>query len=264
MTRFLNHIGARKKREVYGLRAPRPVLAFLGKIASASQRRTSLEYRWLSRSIKTESPNSWVRKAAAVQRVICAAQDGLVGERVQQFVVTRARLVSAGEDRIDHTQPRVRADRAGARRRHPPRLRRKCAALCSSARTTVVPIATTRRPSQHARRNAARSPTGMRYGSSNGSMRSRSASPVEEMPAACVSVANSMPCCERGEHLPIERETGGRRLVRHRFAPRSESTHPTAATARCMCAYWIGRPWRASPAQTSATEFSNRRAIRRG
>jgi hypothetical protein len=33
----------------------------------------------------------------------------------------------------------------------------------------------------------------MRYGSSNGSSRSRSGSPVDEIPAACVTVANTTP-----------------------------------------------------------------------
>ena len=49
-------------------------------------------------------------EAAGVERAIRAAQDALVGKRVQQLVVARARLVRAGQNRVDDAQPRVRAD----------------------------------------------------------------------------------------------------------------------------------------------------------
>jgi hypothetical protein len=49
-------------------------------------------------------------KAAGVQRSICAAQNALAGKCVQQIVVTRARLVRAGQNRVDDAQPRLCAD----------------------------------------------------------------------------------------------------------------------------------------------------------
>ena len=49
-------------------------------------------------------------KAVCVERAICAAQAGRVRERVEQSVVTRARLVRAGQNRIDDAQRGVCAD----------------------------------------------------------------------------------------------------------------------------------------------------------
>ena len=65
-------------------------------------------------------------------------------------------------------------------------------AMRDGARTTVVPMAMILPPFDRARAIASAVETGTSYGSSNGSRMSSSASPVEEMPAACVIVANPM------------------------------------------------------------------------
>src|SRR4051812_22540860 len=49
-------------------------------------------------------------KTAVAQRAIRAAERGLLGECTQQLVVARAGLMSAGQNRIDDAQTRIRAD----------------------------------------------------------------------------------------------------------------------------------------------------------
>jgi hypothetical protein len=49
-------------------------------------------------------------ETAPLERAICAAQNRLAGERVQQIVVARARLVRAGHDCVDNAQLRLLAD----------------------------------------------------------------------------------------------------------------------------------------------------------
>jgi hypothetical protein len=137
-------------------------------------------------------------------------------------------------------------------------------AACSSARTTVVPMAITRPPrSRHASINRAVD-AGMQYGSSSGNSRSSSASPVEEMPAAWVSVANAAP---RARSKPIRAQS--------RMNPADGASKATGwpairvqvsqiASGSGTYAYWIGRPCRARPSQISATGFSKRISISRG
>ena len=58
---------------------------------------------------------------------------------------------------------------------------------------------------------------GMRYGSSKGSIASSAGSPVDESPAACVSVPNAIRrAAMRVEHAPAQGEAGRRRLERGR------------------------------------------------
>ena len=83
---------------------------------------------------------------------------------------------------------------------------------------------------------------GMSYGSSNGSRWSNAVSPVEEIPAACVMVANSMPRVRIAESDCQSRmkpadggsnATGGPAMTVH-------TSHSDSEVG--MCAYWIGRP----------------------
>ena len=105
---------------------------------------------------------------------------------------------------------------------------------------------------------------GIRYGSSSGSRASSAASPVDEMPAACVSVASAAPR-SRSRCTVAQSSTkpadGGSNAT-GRLASRVHVDH--IASGCGTCAYWIGRPCRAMPLQTSASAPSKASSIRRG
>ena len=121
-----------------------------------------------------------------------ATQGGVVDKRPQQLVVAGARFVCARQQRVDDQKRRVGTNplrRQAVTRRHRPSAR----PACSSARTTVVPTAMILARSRRARAIRCAVRGGISYGSSNGSSASSAGSPVEESPAACVSVANRTP-----------------------------------------------------------------------
>ena len=123
-----------------------------------------------------------------VQFAVGAAEGPGGGKGAQQLVMAGSLLVRARQDRIDYAQARSRHRFADWRRP-----RRRGRAACSNARTTVVPMATTRPPWILVRSIARAVDAGMRYGSSKGSSASSAGSPVDEIPAACVMVAKRMP-----------------------------------------------------------------------
>jgi hypothetical protein len=137
-------------------------------------------------------------------------------------------------------------------------------AACSSARTTLVPTAITRPPFVLARRIAVSVASGMKYGSSNGSLLSSSGSPVDEMPAATVIVANAIrrPRIARIESQSSAKLADGGSNAAGSPAIDDQTSHSASGVA--MCAYWIGRPWRAIPAHTAAGDPPNRSETRRG
>ena len=131
-------------------------------------------------------------------------------------------------------------------------------AACSSARTTVVPMAMTRPPAARAASIAAAVMAGMRYGSSNGSRASSAGSPVDEMPAASVIVANAdAAIAHRCDRRPVEHEACRRRLERDRHAgdrrPRRPTARAAAARARTGSA---GRAARGRPRPRQASRRS--------
>ena len=129
--------------------------------------------------------------AEGLELQVRVRQCGIVHERAQQLVVAAVGFVRAGQNRI-HDTKRVACVM-------------RWFAIPSPARTRPLRQRVFRGPhdgradgddpsalqSDVAQADAVAS--GMRYGSSNGSRRSRSGSPVDERPAARVIVANPMP-----------------------------------------------------------------------
>ena len=90
-----------------------------------------------------------------------AVEQRVVGEGAQQFEVAFAGLVDAGEDRVDDAEPGAGPMRPRATP-WPGWTRPPASAADSSARTTVVPTAMTRRPFSLAMPMAAAVRLGMR------------------------------------------------------------------------------------------------------
>ena len=84
------------------------------------------------------------------------------------------------------------------------------------------------------------------------------------MPAACVMVAN---CTRRfvidasASQVSTNPDDGGSNAT---GGPAIDVQVSHSASGSVRCAYWIGRPWRASPSQTMSGEPSNASATRRG
>ena len=128
-------------------------------------------------------------------------------KRTQQLVVAGARFVRAGHDRIDAAERSERTDALPALSRRLAGRFRQLARRASRARTTVVPIAMTRPPRLLQASINAAVEGGMSYGSSSGSSRSRSVSPVEEMPAAWVRRGERRAArAQRADRGPVEDE----------------------------------------------------------
>ncbi len=85
----------------------------------------------------------------------------------------------------------------------------------------------------------------MRYGSSNGRRRSSSPSPVEERPAACVTVANATPRPRIAARAPQSNAKPAEGASNAAGGPATAVHTSHSANGSGTCAYWIGRPCRA-------------------
>lgn len=161
------------------------------------------------------------------------------------------RLVDARENRIDDANSRAPRDapcRSAISRAHAPIGIGGCLEGAHDARADRNDAAAAELRPRDLNRGMLRDG----YGSSKGRRESSAGSPVEETPAACVSVAKPTPrrrqawSVRQSSAKPADgasNATGPAAI----FVQTSQSTNGSGT-----CAYWIGRPCCASPASTAA------------
>ena len=189
--------------------------------------------------------------------VVCRRERAVVGKRAEQLVMTRAPLVDAGENRIDDAErsarPYALRSNAGTRPDDPALSLRALLSSWSIRRAVVsswcIPrvVASSWSSGVLERANDGRAdgddpcrrarvrwrwPRAVRRESRTARRAAaacRARSPVDEMPAACVIVANVDAARAHGrERAPVEHETRRWRLERDRRAGDRRSTHPRA------------------------------------
>ena len=166
----------------------------------------------------------------------------------QQLVVAGARFVHARHDRIDAAQRRERSRCGGSPSRAGPN------GAVSDAPQVPAPARPLCRRQSPDRRDPARSINaavegGMLYGSSSGSSRSSSVSPVDEMPAAWVRVAKAAP---RARSTPIAVQSrinpaDGASNATGRPANRVHDSQMASGSRHVRCTGWGGRGGRDPP-----------------
>ena len=142
-------------------------------------------------------------------------EHGVILERAQQFVMAGPWLVQAGDECIDDVQSREWPHAQCCDRRAIPYVAVTCRGVFERAHDGR-PDGNDRPPPRRVAWISRAVDAGMRYGSSRGRSASSSTSPVEEMPAACVIVANAAPRASKSaDDAPVEQESSRRRFERH-------------------------------------------------
>src|SRR5688572_6267995 len=103
--RFLNHMGGRRRKTAEYTWRSRLDQSLHFRKNFCRRSRASGARIMAARAFNQHGIAELVRAiASAVERVVRAAKDGFVGERLQQLVMARARLMGAGEDRVHDPQ----------------------------------------------------------------------------------------------------------------------------------------------------------------